>query len=162
MVPHAPSAVGASSSQQSRAARGTGSEARAESTTDLVTGLLGDVKDLATAHGQALRGEVSEELSALATTLKMFAVALAVLSMGALLFVMALALLVADVAAIPVWVTYGAFGLVMLGGGIYILKAKNPAQQVTDGKADLVPETAMAEAREGMDFLKDQAKRLVK
>jgi hypothetical protein len=150
------------SSPPARSARGTGSEARAESTTDLVTGLLGDVKDLAAAHGQALRGEVSEELSALASTLKMFTVALAVLSMGALLLVMALALFISDMAAIPVWVTYGGFAVALLGAGVYVLKAKNPAQSVSDGKADLVPETSMADAREGVDFLKDQAKRLMK
>jgi hypothetical protein len=148
-------------SAATRAARGTGSE-RAESTSDLVTGLLGDVKDLAAAHGQALRGEVSEELQALASTLKMFTISLAVLSIGALLFVMALALFVADMAAIPVWVTYGGFALALVAGGVYLLKAKNPAQKVSDGRADLVPETSMADAKEGVDFLKDQAKRLMK
>lgn len=150
--------VGASA----RTARGTGSEPRSESTADLVTGLLGDVKDLATAHGLALKNEVSEELGALATTLKMFTVALAIVSMGALLFVMAAALLVADVAAIPVWVTYGGFALVLLGVGAYLLTAKNPAQNVADGRADLVPESSMADAKEGVDFLKEQAKRIVK
>jgi hypothetical protein len=150
------------SSASARSARGTGSEPRAESTADLVTGLLGDVKDLAAAHGQALRGEVSDELQALAGTLKMFAVALAVLSIGALLFMMALALFVADMAAIPVWATYGGFALALVAGGIYLLKAKNPAQKVSDGRADLVPETSIADAKEGVDFLKDQAKRLVR
>jgi hypothetical protein len=145
-----------------RSARGTGSEPRGESTTDLVTGLLGDVKDLAAAHGQALKNEVSDELGALAGTLKMFTVALAIVSMGALLFVMAAALLIADVAAIPVWVTYGGFALVLLGVGAYLLTARNPAQNVSDGRADLVPETSMADAKEGVDFLKEQAKRIVK
>jgi hypothetical protein len=163
MVPQPPAAQArAPSSPPVRSARGTGSEARAESTTDLVTGLLGDVKDLAAAHGQALKNEVSEELGALAGTLKMFTVALAIVSMGALLFVMAAALLIADVAAIPVWVTYGGFALVLLGVGAYLLTARNPAQNVSDGRADLVPETSMADAKEGVDFLKEQAKRIVK
>jgi hypothetical protein len=33
---------------------------------------------------------------------------------------------------------------------------------VSDGRADLVPETSMADAKEGVDFLKEQAKRIVK
>jgi hypothetical protein len=153
-----------------RSARGTGSEPRTrhaseprdESTTDLVTGLLGDVKDLATAHGQALRNEVGEELSALSASLKIFSVALAVLSIGALLLVMAGAMALAVALDIQLWITYGGFSVVMLVIGYVLLKKANPAKRVADGKADLVPETSLGEAKGDLDFVKDQAGRLMR
>ena len=40
------------------------------------------------------------------------------------------------------------------------LRLANPARRVADGNADLVPETALEDARDSASFLKDQLGRL--
>ena len=125
-----------------------------------MAGLLGDFKDLATVHGEAMRSEVSSELAALGASLKLFMVALAVMTIAALMFCLGLARMLADVLHIELWWSYGGFALMAGLGGYLLLRAANPGRRVADGNADLVPETALADARDSASFVKDQLDRL--
>jgi hypothetical protein len=143
----------------SRTARGT-EPIEHESTAHLVAGLFGDLKDLATAHGEAMRTEVSQELSALGTSLKLFMVALATMSIAALMLCLGVARLLADALDIELWWTYGGFAVVAGVASYLILRYANPARRVADGNADLVPEAALEDARDSATFLKEQLHRV--
>lgn len=133
-----------------------------ESTSHLVSGLFHDLRELGTAHVQAMRGEVSNELSALSTSLKLFSVALSVMSVAVLMFLLGVARMLADVFDVDLWITYLGFGAALGVGGYLLLRAANPAQRVADGKADLVPETTLREAKDTASFVKEQLGRVVK
>jgi hypothetical protein len=150
------------SPRPARTARGTAEPVAAESTPHLLSGLLADLRDLGSAHALSLRSEVSQELSALATSLKLFMVALSVLTVGVVLLFFGLAGMLADAVDIEVWWSYLGFAVVMVGGGYALLRAANPAKRVADGHADLVPETALADAKDSMSFVSDEMQRVVR
>lgn len=141
---------------------GTDSDHHHESTGALLQGLVLDMKDLAVAHGESLRGEVGHELRVLTRSLKIFLIALAIVSIGTMLLVLAVGRAAAEFLDVPIWASFGVTALLLIVGGVTLALAVKPSRQVADGKADLVPETAIGDARANVDFVKEQAGRVLR
>jgi hypothetical protein len=99
-----------------------------ESTVELLGGLIGDARDLAVAHLDGLRLEVSDQLAELKTSTKYAAAAAAVFAVGGLLAAFALVQALWMYTTVPTWAAYLIIAGVCFAGGALILavRARRP------------------------------------
>jgi hypothetical protein len=119
------------------------------STPELVAGLVADAKDLAGAHLERIRDEIRDEVHTFTSTLKEIAIAVGVIIVAAVLAGHAIALGLAA-AGLPIWLAYAIIAAVATAVGVAILLRPRPS-------ADLVPEQALAAAKEDASRLARQA-----
>lgn len=124
---------------------------------ELLSGLLGDAKEIAAGHATKMRGEIKDEFRGLKLFLAKVAVAVGVGILGAILLAHAAAL-VLDAVGLPQWAAYLISAALFVGVGLVILK-RLPAEKKD---IDLVPESALADFKRDMKTLKDDVKDEVK
>ncbi len=113
-----------------------------EPTKDLVTGLLADVKDLATGHLGRMQHEIGDEFKNLKALMVKVAIAVGAGVVGAILVGHTLALVLIAL-GLPAWAGYGIAAAIMIGIGVVILK-RLPSDKTN---ADLVPEESIAKVK---------------
>ena len=123
----------------------------------LISGLVGDVKDMAAGHATKMRGEVKDELKGLKQYLVKVIAGVGVAVLGAILLAHAFALGL-DALGLPQWVAYLLAAAMAIVGGLILLK-RLPG----DNKdIDLVPETAIRDLKRDVRELKEDIKDEVK
>ena len=113
-----------------------------KSISELVSGLLGDAKDIAAGHATKMRGEIKDEFSGLKMFLMKVAIAVGVGILGAILLAHAFALGL-DAVGMPQWSAYLIAAALFVGVGLVILK-RLPAEKKD---IDLVPESALQDLK---------------
>jgi len=87
----------------------------------LVSGIIADLGDLATAELRIAKAEFEQDLARLRTTAVTFAVAAGFIALGALLLLEMLVQLVHLYSDLPLWGCYGVVGICSAGGGGVLL-----------------------------------------
>ena len=128
-------------------------ESRGESAGSLITGLLADARDLVSAHGDRLKLEVKDELGELKRTIRITGIAVAAVVVAALLAAHAVALALADAIGVPAWAGYAIFAVIAGAAGVILVKRRPPSKQI-----DLVPESAIEDAKADMELIADAVK----
>lgn len=121
---------------------------------ELVSGLLGDAKEIAAGHATKMRGEIRDEFSGLKNFMLKVAIAVGLGVLGAILLSHAFALGL-DALGIPQWVAYLIAAVVFVGVGAFIVKTKLPAQKKD---IDLVPESAIADFKRDVKAIRREVK----
>ena len=122
------------------------------SITTLVSGIVNDTQTLVRQEIALAKQEIREEIStAKAATIKV-AIAGAVLAVGGLLLVLALAQALAAVLHWPVWAGYILVGVVLAVAG-YVLLASAQKQLKT---LSPVPEKTVETVKENVEWIKDR------
>jgi predicted signal transduction protein with EAL and GGDEF domain len=117
-----------------------------ESTTELLVGLIADVRDLASAHLERMQREIRADLGNLGESIKTRALAVAGLVVAAVLAGQALALALSSVSGLPPWAGLGVVALVLVAASVVSLRRHRPA--ITS--IDLIPERALAAAKDDL------------
>jgi len=116
-----------------------------EPTKALMTHLLADAKDLAVGHLARMQGEITDELKNLKAYMLSVAVAVGVVTVGAVLVGHTLALGLAALGP-PPWVSYAIVAVLLIGTGVLIVKRLPRTMQ----DADLIPEETFANMKEDL------------
>lgn len=125
---------------------------REASLTSLVSGIISDTQTLVRQEIALAKQEIREEMStAKAATMKL-AIAGAVLVVGGLLLVLALAQALAAVLHWPVWAGYVSVGAVLVVAG-YVLFSSAQHQLKT---VSPVPEKTVETMKENVEWIKDR------
>ena len=117
---------------------------------ELISGVLGDVKDMAGGHATKMRDEVKEELKGLKSFLMKVMIAVGIGILGAILLAHAFALGL-DAAGLPQWLAYLISAALFVGVGVVIVK-RLPADKKD---IDLVPENALKDLKRDVKRIKD-------
>jgi hypothetical protein len=118
-----------------------------EGTLDLVGGLVGDLRDLATAHVSAARLEVRDELRDLIRAIRGAAIAAVAIGVAAMMIGTGAAMLLVEVAGLAGWASFGIVGLVFaLIATAFAVRAKVAAKDA-DGVPDRELQRAAHDAR---------------
>ena len=124
---------------------------------ELVSGLLGDAKDIAAGHATKMRSEIKDEFTGLKMFLMKVAIAVGVGILGSILMAHAAALIL-DAVGLPQWASYLIAAAVAITVGLVILK-RLPSDK---GDIDLVPESALADMKRDFKSMKRDVKDEVK
>jgi len=116
-----------------------------EPTKILMSHLLADAKDVAVGHLVRMQGEITDELENLKAYTLSVAVAVGVVTVGAVLAGHTLALGLAALGP-PPWVSYAIAAVLLIGAGAVIVKRLPRTMQ----DADLVPEETFANMKEDL------------
>jgi uncharacterized membrane protein YqjE len=105
-------------------------------TLDLVSGLVGDIRELAGAHLSAARLEVRDELRDLVRAIQRAAIAAVAIGVAAMLIGTGLAMLLVEQVGLAGWASFGivglAFALVATGFALWARSAASDADGVPD------------------------------
>lgn len=119
---------------------------RDESTSDLLSGLLRDAKELVTAHGDHLKVEVRHEIRSLKETVIKAGIAVAAVVLAGLLLAHAIALGVAAL-GVPMWAAYGITALVFALAGYLVFRTR-------PSDLELVPKEAIGSIKRDVKRVK--------
>jgi hypothetical protein len=130
------------------------SDVHNKSLPELVSGLLGDAKEIAAGHATKMRGEIKDEFSGLKMFMMKVAIAVGLGVLGAILLSHAFALGL-DALGIPQWVAYLIAAVIFVGIGAFIVKTRLP-----EGKKDidLVPESTFADLKRDVKQIRRDVK----
>jgi ABC-type microcin C transport system permease subunit YejB len=123
----------------------------------LITGLVGDAKDMAAGHASKARDEIKEEFSGLKQFLMMVLVSIGLGIMGAILLSQAFALGLAAL-GMPMWAGYLIAAVIFIGIGIVLVK-RMPENK---DHIDLFPESAIAGMKRDVQNITDDVKDEIK
>ena len=118
---------------------------------ELLSGLVGDAKEIASGHASKMRAEVKDELHELKHFLMKVSIAVGIGVLGAILLAHAFAL-VLDAIGFPQWLAYLISAVVWIGVGILILKSLPSSKQ----DMDLYPERAVADLKRDLRAIKNE------
>jgi uncharacterized protein YjbJ (UPF0337 family) len=124
---------------------------------ELISGLVGDAKDMAAGHASKARSEIKEEFNGLKHYLMMVLVGIGLGIMGAILLSQAFALGLAAL-GLPMWAGYLIAAVIFVGIGVVLMK-RMPSNK---DHIDLVPENAIADMKRDVANLKDDVKEEIK
>ncbi|MBA3503328.1 MAG: phage holin family protein, partial [Deltaproteobacteria bacterium] len=88
---------------------------------ELISGLVGDAKDMAAGHASRARNEIKEEFNGLKNYLMMVLVSIGLGIMGAILLSHAFALGLAEL-GLPLWASYLIAAAIFVGIGVLLIK----------------------------------------
>lgn len=109
---------------------------------ELISGVVNDAKQIASAHATKMRGEIKDEFSGLKRFLMKVAAAVGLGVLGGILLAHTLAL-VLDAIGLPMWLSYLIAAVVFVGiGAIFLAALPSSTKDI-----DLVPETTIADFR---------------
>ena len=118
----------------------------------LISGIVGDAQDLVRKEIALARQEVREELDAAKSAGIKLGVAGAVLAVGGLLVVLAVAQGIADLLDWPAWAGYALVGVVLaIAGGILFSAAQRQIKNINP-----VPERTLETMKESGEWIKDR------
>ena len=118
----------------------------------LISGIVGDAQDLVRKEIALARQEVREELDAAKSAGIKLGVAGAVLAVGGLLVVLAVAQGIADLLDWPAWAGYALVGVVLaIAGGILFSAAQRQIKNINP-----VPERTLETMKENVEWIKDR------
>jgi hypothetical protein len=118
---------------------------------ELISGLAGDVKEIAAGHAGHIRAEIKEELTGLKHFLMKVSIAVGLGVLGAILLAHAFALGL-DAAGLPQWVAYLISAALWIGIGVVILK-RFPTNKAD---MDLYPEESIRDIKRDVGVIKKQ------
>jgi len=122
------------------------------SMTQLISGIVGDAQELIRKEIALARQEVREELDAAKSAGIKLGIAGAVLAVGGLLLVLAIAQGIADLLDWPVWAGYALVGVVLaVVGGILFSVGQRQIKHVHP-----VPERTVETMKENVEWIKDR------
>ena len=124
---------------------------------ELISGLVGDAKDIAAGHATRARDEIRAEFTGLKQYLMMVLVAVGLGVLGAILLSHAFALGL-DALGVPTWASYLIAAALFVGVGVVLIK-RMPANKKN---IDLIPEGAIAGLKRDVTTLKEDVKGDVK
>lgn len=119
----------------------------------LISGLVGDAREIAAGHATKMREEIKDEFSGLKMYLMKVMIAVGLGTLGAILLAHAFALGL-DALGLPQWLAYLISAVVFVGIGAVLVK-RLPADKTN---IDLVPEAALAGMKRDMKTLKSEVK----
>jgi Putative Actinobacterial Holin-X, holin superfamily III len=122
------------------------------SMTQLISGIVGDAQELVRKEIALARQEVREELDAAKRAGMKLGIAGAVLAVGGLLVVLAIAQGIADLLDWPVWAGYALVGVVLaIAGGILFSAGQRQIKDVHP-----LPERTVETIKENVEWIKDR------
>jgi drug/metabolite transporter (DMT)-like permease len=125
---------------------------RESSVATLLSGIVGDAQTLVRQEIALARQEIREEISNAKDAGIKLGIAGAVLAVGGLLLVLALAQALADLFNWPVWAGYGIVGIVLaIAGYILFSSAQKNMKQINP-----VPEKTVETMKENVEWIKDR------
>ncbi|MDQ3339170.1 MAG: phage holin family protein [Myxococcota bacterium] len=124
---------------------------------ELISGLVGDAKDMAAGHATKARAEIKEEFNGLKQYLMMVLVSIGLGIMGAILLSQAFALGLAAL-GVPMWAGYLIAAVIFVGIGYALIK-RMPSNK---DHIDLIPENAIAGIKRDVQEIKDDVQDEVK
>lgn len=127
-----------------------------QSSTELVSGVIGDARHLIAAEIESLKLEIKSELKRAKAALAAAAVGGGVLALGGLLLVLMIAQGLYAGTTLPLWAAYGIVGGVLAVVGIALLLIGR--SQIADKDADGWPEESIEEIKQDVKWVKDQAR----
>jgi hypothetical protein len=113
---------------------------------ELLTGVAGDVSQLAKGRMTEMRDEVKDELSNLKRYMLRIAIGVGIVVVGAILVGHLLASAL-NAMGVPLWGGYAIAAVIMLAGG-YLLLTRYPADP---NKRDLVPEETAGDIKQDVE-----------
>ena len=119
----------------------------------LISGLVGDLKDIGAGHATKARDEIKDEFSNLKAYLMKVMVAVGLGIMGAILLSHAFALGL-DALGVPQWAAYLIAAVIFVGIGAILIK-RMPANKKN---MDLMPENALASLKRDVSGIKEDVK----
>ena len=119
----------------------------------LISGLVGDLKEIGAGHATKARDEVKEEFSNLKNYLMKVMVAVGLGTMGAILLSHAFALGL-DAVGVPQWAAYLIAAVIFVGIGAILIKRMGASKK----SMDLVPENALADLKRDVSNITDDVK----
>jgi len=128
-----------------------------ESVPELVSGILGDTRDLMVIHADRARLEIRDELSELGKATRWYIGASAILASALILLVNGLALGLAYALEWPAWATYTICGVVAALVGVLVLR--NGRKHAAG--ADLIPEQTLHDLQRDAKWIAEEAKDIV-
>lgn len=120
---------------------------------ELIAGLVGDAKDIATGHATKARDEIKAEFTGLKQYLMMVLVSVGLGVLGSILLSHAFALGL-EAFGVPPWASYLISAAIFVGIGIVLIK-RMPANKKN---IDLIPEQAIAGLKRDVSNLADDMK----
>jgi hypothetical protein len=125
---------------------------RDSSMAQLISGIVGDAQELVRKEIALARQEVREEINAAKSAGIKLGIAGAVLAVGGLLLVLAIAQGIADLLDWPVWAGYALVGVVLaIAGGILFSVGQRQIKDVHP-----VPERTVETMKENVEWIKDR------
>jgi hypothetical protein len=122
------------------------------SVAQLISGIVGDAQELVRKEIALARQEIREELSAAKSAGIKLGAAGAVLAVGGLLLVLAIAQGIADLFNWPTWAGYALVGVVLaIAGGILFSAAQRQIKEISP-----VPEQTVETMKENVEWIKDR------
>ena len=122
------------------------------SMSQLISGIVGDAQDLVRKEIALARQEVREELDAAKNAGIKLGIAGAVLAVGGLLVVLALAQGIADLFNWPAWAGYALVGVILaIVGGVLLSAAQRQIKNIHP-----VPERTVETMKENVEWIKDR------
>lgn len=112
-----------------------------EPTTDLLSEIMSDAKELATGHSERIKLEIRQELEALKSVIRMTGVFIAAVVLGGVLLAQALGFGLAELTGWPLSASFAGVGLVLAIAGYAAYRSARSQS------ADLVPEESLAAAK---------------
>src|SRR5688500_12766768 len=105
---------------------------------ELISGVVGDAKEMVAGHASNMRDEIKDEFKGLKMYLMKVAVAVGIGILGAILLAHAFALAL-DAIGLPEWLAYLIAAAISIGAGMLVIK-RLPGEKKD---IDLFPETAV-------------------
>ena len=124
---------------------------------ELISGLVGDLKEIGAGHATKAREEIKDEFRGLKQFLVKVAIAVGLGVLGAILLSHAFALGL-DALGLPQWVAYLISAVLFVGIGALIVK-RLPSNKKD---IDLIPENALADLKRDAVAIKDDVKDEIK
>jgi hypothetical protein len=122
------------------------------SVAQLISGIVGDAQELVRKEIALARQEIREELNAAKSAGIKLGTAGAVLAVGGLLLVLAIAQGIADLFNWPTWAGYALVGVVLaIAGGILFSAAQRQIKEISP-----VPEQTVETMKENVEWIKDR------
>jgi hypothetical protein len=116
----------------------------------LISGLLGDIRDLLAAELKVARTEIGEDIQKTKGALTALGIGLVILAISVGLLLLMVVHLLHAITNLPLWASYGIVGVVVAAVGIGLLiVAKNKGQGV-----DFAPEQTVAAVKEDVGWIR--------